>query len=270
MKIDVILPHIDKQELLDKCLSFYKENCNPEITNVIVIDNGSTVPLKNEIYGSVVRVEDNLGMIQSLVFAKKISKADILIYSHSDMFYYDKDWDKKVVKAFTDDEKLGLLGTVGGSIAMTDGGRGDMYCSFTDFYNHGAKTPEKIPYVALLDGCSMMFRRTALDSFEIDETFYPHHFYDKDWSLEVLTHGWKVGVIDVSCAHLSTGVTSGIGYSNWADNYLAKRGIEMETSGNHYFYLENEKKYLKKWMPLLPIYVQKDGSYISAQSQKQD
>lgn len=262
MKIDVIIPHINKPALLEKCLNLYKENCDPAITNVIVIDNASEPPLQNNIYGSVVRYPDNLGMIKSLEEAKKMSTADILIYTHSDTFYYEKGWDAKVVKAFEANPKLGLMGIVGGAVASPDGGRGNMYCSFRNGHLHGNQTPEGIHFVALLDGCSLMFRRTALDSFEIDKAFYPHHFYDKDWCLEVLTRGWNVAVIAMDCEHLGGQITiGGQHYQQWADEYLTKNKIETKETGDIYFYLENEKRYIDKWKHLLPIVVNADGTY---------
>lgn len=260
--IDVIIPHINKPELLEKCLKLYAETCDKSLTRVLVIDNGSDEPLKNDIYGDIIRFEDNLGMIQSLEVAKQHSTAEILIYTHSDMFYYEKGWDHKVMEAFRKDEKLGLLGTVGGMEASPDGGRGSMYCSFRNGHLHGTQTPEGVHYVALLDGCSLMFRRTALDSFEIDKTFFPHHFYDKDWCLEVLTRGWRVGVIAMDCEHLGGQITiGGQKYQGWATDYLKKHNIQTKETGDNYFYQQNEKRYMEKWRSLLPIMVAKDGSY---------
>lgn len=263
-KIDVIIPHIDKQELLDTCLTHYAQCCDPNLTNVIVIDNGSSVPLVNNIYGSVVRMEENLGMVLSLEKAKELSTAEILIYTHSDMFYYDKGWDKKVADAFDADHNLGLLGVVGAQIASENGGRANVFCSFRGGHVHGNQTPAGVHAVALLDGCSMMFRRTALDSIEIDKKFYPHHFYDKDWSLEVLTHGWRVGVIAIDCEHLNGQVSCFGSYQSWANEYLKKEGIATDITGDLYFYYENEKRYSKKWNPHMPIIVSSDWSYKSS------
>lgn len=266
VKIDVVIPHINKQDLLNQCLQLYKDTCDPELTNLIVIDNGSPVPLTNNIFGTVIRYENNLGMIQTLLEAKKLSTAEILIYNHSDMFIYEKGWDKKVYDAFCKDNKLGLLGTVGASIASGDGGRGGVFCSFRDGHVHGVKTPAGVHYVALLDGCSMMFRRTALDSITIDETFFPHHFYDKDWSLEILMHDWHVGVIDVDCQHLSGQVANAETYQKWATDFVKEKGIETDKHGDLYFYKENEKKYIAKWQNLFPIIVNVDGSVKTQQS----
>ncbi len=259
IKIDVIIPHINKQELLNQCLQLYKDTCDAQLTNVIVIDNGSTVPLTNDIFGTVIRYENNLGMIQTLLEAKKLSKAEILIYNHSDMFIYEKGWDKKVYEAFCNDSKLGLLGVVGASVAADNGGRSDVLCSFRGGHVHGIQTPAGCHYVALLDGCCMMFRRAALDSFTIDETFYPHHFYDKDWSLEVLTHGWHVAVIDMDCQHLNGQVANAETYQKWATDFVKEKGIDTQFHGDLFFYYENEKKYLSKWKHLLPIIVNKNG-----------
>lgn len=264
MKIDVIIPHINKPALLEKCLGLYRDNCNPDITNVIVIDNGSEPPLENNIYGSVVRYPDNLGMIKTLEEAKKMSTAEILCYTHSDTFYYEPGWDAKVVEAFQADPKLGLIGIVGGTQATADGGRSNMYCSFRNGHMHGNQTPPGLHYVALLDGCSLIFRREALDSFEIDKGFYPHHFYDKDWCLEVLTRGWKVAVMAMDCEHLGGQITiGGQHYQKWANHFLEENKIDTHQNGDQYFYTENEKRYINKWKDKFPISVNKDGTYTS-------
>lgn len=264
MKIDVVIPHIGNQELLNKTLSLYKENCNPEITSVIVIDNGSAEPLVNEIYGRVVRFNENLGMIDGLEQAKILSDAPILMYTHSDMLYYEKGWDQRVIDAFKANEKLGLVGIVGATEAHLGGGRGEVHLSFRNWQPHGYLTPrEGVTQVALLDGCCMIFRRSALDSFEIDKGFMPHHFYDKDWSLEVLSHGWNVGAINIDCEHLSGQVANFTDYQDWANEYLRKRGIDNKgLTGDMYFYYANEARYNQKWADsgILPVFVSTDGT----------
>lgn len=270
-KIDVIIPHINKPPLLQQCLKLYAETCNPELTRVIVIDNGSDEALVSNIYSNciVVRNDDNLGMVKTLEQAKALSNAEILIYTHSDTFYYQKGWDQMIVDEFEKNPKLGLVGIVGGTSATGDGGRGGMYCSFRNGGLHGVPTPPGVHFVALLDGCSLMFRRAALDSFELDKRFLPHHFYDKDWCMEVLTRGWNVGVIGMDCEHLGGQITvGGQKYQPWADKFLIDNNHQTEKTGDQYFYSENERLYIEKWKDYFPVNVNADGSYTSAKSNR--
>jgi glycosyltransferase involved in cell wall biosynthesis len=255
--IDYFIPVIGQQNQLDECLLHLARNLdNFERTQIHVIDNGSDEPIyvdphvRN--FVRLHRQDKNLGMVESLIFAMRNSSADLLVYSHSDFLIYEAGWDTTLRTYFEADEKLGLIGVVGAAVAAENGGRGDVMCSFIDGYKHGEQTPVGVHPCALLDGCFMAFRRKALDAVGVDRTFKPHHFYDKDWSLNILFGLWRVGVMSLYCAHRGGQVSCRPEYQNWA------KGVSA--GGDQDFYFENERKYIDKWKHVLPVTVHPDWS----------
>ncbi len=252
MTIDYFLPAIGQQDLLNRCLSLLRKNMRGTRAELRVIDNGSIPPL--QVYhalGTVSRMENNLGMVEGLVFAMRHSLADILVYSHTDFLIYEAGWDLKLASYFEADDQLGLIGAVGARVAAANGGREEVFCSFRNGHEHGWQTPPGIHPVALLDGCFMAFRRRDLDRIGIDRSFSPHHFYDKDWSLSFVLAGARVGVIDLDCEHLGGQTSCRPDYQEWA-NKAAPQG------GDRDFYLANERRYIAKYAHLLPVRVNKD------------
>lgn len=248
--ITVAIPVIGNKPLLDKCVKLLSENSRSGF-HIIVIDNGSKEPMRHEAVGLNLRNEENIGMVQSLKQAMEYCTTEILLYMHSDMFIYEKEWDWLLQAMFDSDPKLGLIGVVGARNAEADGGRSDVLCSFRDGHVHGQKTPPaQLHPVALLDGCFMAFRmEAALDAKIPDEDFNTHHFYDKDWSLSVLMRGWKVGVIPLDCEHLGGQTSCRPEYNEWAE----KKG------GDIAIYKENEQRYLSKWKDHFPVRVEPSG-----------
>lgn len=253
MTIDYFLPAIGNQALLDECLFHLCRNLdNFGSTSLHIIDNGSAGPLVIDPvvrqYCTLHRQEENLGMIESLVFAMRNSTADVLVYSHTDFFIYEAGFDSTIAAYFEADDRLGLIGAVGAAVAAANGGREDVLCSFIDGHRHGVKTPPGIHPAAILDGCFMVFRRRDLDRVGIDRSFKPHHFYDKDWSLGFTLAGVRVGVMSLYCQHRGGQTSCRPEYQQMAD---AK-------GGDHSFYLENEAKYIAKHAPDFPVRVNPD------------
>lgn len=246
MRIDYFIPAIGQQEMLQDCIDELRKNQQHGDTEIHVIDNGSNPPLEIR-DAKVHRFEDNLGMIESLVAAKRLSNAEILGFAHSDFFIHEFGWDSRLVQAFSSDPKLGLVGAVGARIAALNGGRAEVYCSFTrDGEVHGYQTPPGVHPAVLLDGCMMVFRRTVLDALNIPDTrFRTHHFYDRDWSLQTAVGGWKVGAICLDCDHLGGQTACRDDFQKWIN----------ERGGEQKMYEENEALYLNKWKHVLPVSV---------------
>lgn len=252
MRLDYFIPAIGQQQMLDECLLHLKRGIDNYLgTRIHVIDNGSNPPLRIDpvlsLFVCVHRLEENLGMIESLVFAMRNSTADILVYSHSDFFVYEGGWDTTIGAYFEADDKLGLIGTVGAAVAASNGGREEVLCSFVDGHLHGGQTPTGIHPAVLLDGCFMAFRRSYLDRVGIDRSFKPHHFYDKDWSLSFALAGVRVGVMSLYCQHRGGQTSCRPEYQAWAK--------EKTANGDQDFYLANEAKYIGKHREVFPVRV---------------
>jgi GT2 family glycosyltransferase len=254
MTLDIVIPTIGAQELLDETIKLYKQTTVTK-PNIIVIDNGSSPPINN----ATVHNSDNLGMIQTLIQAKSLSNADLLMYTHVDMQFYEHGWDKKVTDVFEQNPKIGLLGVVGGIMADTNSGRGSEILVFSSIQNtsgkfEGIPTPidSAFQYVILLDGCCMIFRREALNKIIIDEKYLPHHFYDKEWCLQMIMAGYNNAVFPVKCAHLGGRVANQEAFQTWATK---KINSLQSISGDQYFYNYNKQLYLNNWIPILPVLI---------------
>lgn len=219
-------------------------------TAIKVIDNGSETPLNlnSSLADDLIRNESNVGMIESLQQAKDNCTADILAFFHSDLLIHEGGWDAKIIQAFESDPRLGLLGVVGGSVAASNGGRANVLCSFRNGHAHGQQTPPGVHPAVLLDGCCMIFRREAMNAIP-DDGFPAHHFHDKDWSVQMIMNGYRVGVIQLDCEHLG-GRTS---CQPECQESFKKWG------GEQAIYEASERRYLQKWGAMLPIRV--DAAY---------
>jgi len=253
MLIEVWIPAIGNVEMLQECITRLIENSalhQHGKLDVYVIDNGSESPIEF----ARLRNEKNVGMVEALAQAKANSSADILVYQHSDFRVHEKGWDVKIRDYFIADPKLGLVGAMGAQQADTNGGRSNCYCAF-DGSVHGHPCPKGITPVVLLDGCFLCFRRAAMFSAGIPELPFPvHHFHDKHWSMQMVNSGWRVGVTDLNCAHLS-GQTS--------CQPECQKSFEPE-GGEQAIYNAAERQYIDRWKSMFPVTVDHDWNYRTA------
>lgn len=254
MTIDYFIPCIGGQELLNECKDILLNASDPtHDTNYFVIDNGSKVPIQVSWWARLIRNGENLGMVKTLRQCMDLSKADILIFAHSDFLLYEDLWNAKISARFEADPKLGLIGAVGAERAEKNGGRSNVWCGFRDGHLHGWK-PETsaLKPVVLLDGCFMAFRRSAMDAAGIPEVPFPrHHFHDKHWSLQMVVSGYRVGVLQMDCEHFG-GQTST--RPECQESFQADGGEQA-------IYDAAERQYLERFGPILSVSVDSQWNY---------
>ena len=113
---------------------------------------------------------------------------------------------------------------------------------------HGRRITGLCP-AAVLDGCAMIFRRSALREIKFQPDFPPHHFYDRFLSCQMLERGWRLAVQGVACDHLS-GQTADHepSYDALAQRWAAARGLlALEGNWDLTVYREGERQFLKTW-----------------------
>jgi len=173
----------------------------------------------------------------------KRSKYPYLCFMHEDILFHTQDWGQKVVNYFEKDEKVGLLGVVGGHYAPRypvpwwrsgllsgqclqghyETTRNKQYFTTLDRYFDFIQDKPQIE-VASVDGLwfcikkELFYNENRLCCIEFDEKTYPgFHCYDIDICFQVWNIGLKVIVVsDVLIEHKS----HGHGDVQWRKNLL--------------------------------------------------
>lgn len=254
MTIDYFVPVVGQEEMAYECTRLLTENALEFMTGktkIYIVDNGS----KQSFIVSSIRNEENLGMVATLKQCMDNSEAEILVYAHSDFMVHHKGWDLLLKSHFVMDEKLGMVVSMGCQQADANGGRSRCFCSFVfDGVVHGKAPSKEGNFVAMADGCFLAMRRSIMDVCGIPDLRFPvHHFYERDWILEMVTSGYRAKVIPLDADHLSGQTACQPECQEWFN----QRGGEQS------IYNEAERMYLAKWGHLLPVHCDDAGNYFT-------
>lgn len=184
-------------------------------------------------------IEDTVGVPHELVVIDNIhngytilsaynegvrkAKYAIVCFAHEDILFYTKDWGKKVVTHFNDEE-VGMIGVIGGmaqsavpsawwfnnyfarsarNLLMRANAKNDkkLYHYYSNPFNETEKTE-----VAVIDGLWFCIRKELFQKISFDEnTFTGFHLYDADISMQVLQYAKNYVVYDVLIEHKWSG-----------------------------------------------------------------
>jgi glycosyltransferase involved in cell wall biosynthesis len=226
MKLSIVFPVLNQNELADAAIESALHKMSGKVDyELIVLDNASDKPVEDfykDVPHKIIRLEKNIGVYPTFWEALKHTDADILAFLHSDLIIDEQDWDERILAAFNVHPKLGLLGFIGSNEIDPSGGRGlgttSNFQGVKTIYRdkagnqkewtgstaevHG-KRSHGYSKACVVDGCSMVFRRSVLEQIKQRLDFPPHHFYDRLLSCEVRELGYEVGVLGVGCDHIS-------------------------------------------------------------------
>ncbi len=300
MKLSIIFPVLNQHPLARTALDFAIKNLSGERdVEILIIDNASSAvfrPYNTEVtkmalfkkthlnahiesteigepqkYAEVktIRLDKNIGVYPIFWEALKYTSADVLAYLHSDLIVEEEGWDKRIIDAFENNQKLGLVGFIGSNQIDNNGGRGAGTTSNFMGYStnhrdglgkdhiwHGSpagahgKRDEGYTKAAVVDGCAMIFRRTVLELITQRQNFPPHHFYDRLLSCETRENGWEMAVIGIGCDHISgQTVNQEPAYSVMAEAWALEHGLTMEGVHNwdSVLYREAETQWIKEY-----------------------
>jgi GT2 family glycosyltransferase len=238
MKLSIIYPVLNQFPLAQAAVDSAIQNLSGEHeVEIVILDNNSDIVITSPFISpqflpskrqKVIRYNKNIGVYPTFWEALKYTDTDIIAYLHSDLIICEKGWDKRLLKAFEDDPKLGLVGFIGSSEIDSAGGRG--YGTTSNFQGkahirgnllkvsklvwngshariHGRMSDGLSP-AKVVDGCAMVFRRSVLEQIPERKDFPPHHFYDRLLSCEVIELGYKVAVLGIACDHISNATVS--------------------------------------------------------------
>ena len=280
MKLALVVPVLNQFELARTAIDFAIHTLSDKNdVEILILDNGSGDNF-GKFYGDrvegrtvespmikFVRLEKNIGVYPTFWEALKYTDADILAFIHSDLIIEEKGWDDRVLETFGRNLNMGLLGFIGSNEIDWHGGRG--LGTTSNFQGLETETHTKTGEVkkwrgshagvhgkindghskaAVVDGCTMIFRRNVLEAIKQRADFPPHHFYDRLLSCEVRELGYEVGVLGIGCDHISgQTVNQENAYGRMANEWI-KNNLNMITdSPDSVIYLTAERIWLEEY-----------------------
>lgn len=287
MKLVVVLPCLNQFSITRQAIQYLLEAREQENDySIIVLDHGSDVEFEIDAPGvEIYRTDDPVGSYPVFKEALGLTDADILAFFHTDTFIYEKGWDKRVMAEFEKDPRLALIGFIGSNEIDSAGGRGlgttsnfqgrrtlknlvleqgqrdYEYWSGSPAEVHG-KRNNGFAKAAVVDGCSMILRRVALEEIGFREGFPPHHHYDRLISCQLLEKKWNIGVLGIEFDHISGQVANQEQkYHDLAKKWILDHKIRPEAIGVNWdleVYLEAERQFLREYRDqkhLIPVKV---------------
>lgn len=263
----VIVYSINKADWTALALKHLKDTIDPEITNIVLVDNGSEKPYHLEIVNDLdlyIRYGKNIG--GNAVFHRWMEDnwfgndlPEYMAFFHADLMIHEQHWDHRVIEAFESDDKLNLIGFAGSNEIDQLGGRGagTMLNYRGAFFRgighaspaeaHGRRMTGLEP-AAVLDHMSMIFRRTELEKLTPQEgNFAPFHFYDRLLSCEVLERGGHIAVMGIDCDHFSGG--TGPGADKLMIKWLEDNDVQYDPNRPDLaMYVESERRFKDKYI----------------------
>lgn len=265
MKLAAVVYSTDHEFYTGMAVQYLRAATRSEDSSIVVIDNGSGVPFQP--IGDInVRYEENIG--GNAVFHRWLTDdwfegdpPDILAFLHCDLMIHEAYWDQRVINAFEQDPQLGLVGFVGSNQIDNLGGRGsgtmlNYYGAFFEGIGSGSpaehhgRTIKDLRPAAVVDHCSMIFRRSVLEQLTPQEgNFAPEHFYDRILSCETIERGHHVAVLGIGCDHFSGGIGPGMASADaLRKRWLESEGIAYDPADSYTaVYVESEQRFFRKY-----------------------
>lgn len=274
------LPVVEGHQLTEVALDYLTKNSLFTKTRPVIIDNGSEKPypehkILNGRAVQTLRNDKNIGYYQPLKQLYDLYPDEEYIgLMHNDLILYEEGWDMRMIKAFEEDPKLGLIGLCGSREVDGLGGRGTYtVCNFMGreikvgnqtWKGQDPSAGRRIcctePAI-VLDSLFMLFRREVIPQLihkdEKWEDITLAHFYDRIWPIRTIEAGFHVVTMGSDCDHIGgMTTTANERYRNDCIEFLESRGIPYENPETE-MYLVAERRYLdeykheKKWLPAI-------------------
>lgn len=292
LRVSLVVPFIvennQQGEILARCVSRLQGNIKNPSTRLTLIDNGSPDPLHvtrlNFVANSLVRNNENLGVIATFKQGYEATAGDIVAFIHSDVLLHEKGWDDRIAHAFQVDPQLGLAGLFGAKGIAGDGCRletmsnmvgrewGKCPCHPVAWMHHGHHMTGTAS-AAVLDGVGLFFRRDTLRHLVEETDMFadwraPHHFYDLILSCKVVNAGWHVATIGIEFDHFAGATVVSDVYKQsavrWVDRQVAAGRLGDVRYCEHpdqTIYYIAEQQFFTEFRHRLPLFVDPDYGY---------
>lgn len=175
------------------------------------------------------------------------SKYNIVVCIHDDLEFDTKNWGRKLIEIFKNNNEYGIIG-VAGTVELPESGKwwekiNDMR-GIVNHKNNGKKWESKyslnngvIDDVVIVDGLFIGFDKTKIKS-NFNESFNGFHFYDISFSYENFLKKVKIGVTySIRVTHLSIGETN----EKWEENRILFSEQFKETLPSKITYTKKNK-----------------------------
>ena len=274
MKLSIVIPIMNQH---DMCHAVIEQLCKvtSNTTEIIVIDNGSTIPFTNHElrYIDVIRNEKSVGVYPTFKQGFDNAHGDIVAFFHSDLIVWEEGWDTKVIQHFKVNPHLGMIGSSeidqsgGRGLGTTSNFAGKSLGRWAGSAGHiHGKQSANYSNAAVVDGCAMIIRRSAWEHIGVKQDFPPHHFYDRLISTQLLEKHWQIGVLGIACDHFSgQTVNQENAYSQMAQDWATQHNITIAFHQNSVapnwdatIYQEAERRWLREYRDekhIVPIHI---------------
>jgi hypothetical protein len=194
-----------------------------------------------------------------------LTTTELVAVIHNDVYIYEKNWDRRVIKTFQAIESLGSLGFFGASGCGHIGERlqdvekaGQMsgISNLLEAEQHGIRLRDDWVPAAILDGLAMVFNMEMIKKGGgLDLKYQFHHLYDRELPLMSLALGYKNVVLNIPCHHQSGLTANRPGYQQWINAATGNK------AGDAFTHDQNSAYFKKKWAHALPLYINSDFSF---------
>lgn len=259
------IPVLNRPEITDRCVAQLEASTDLSLSKIVIIDNASDVPYQSK--HEVIRNEENLGFYVPInQLADQYPYDTIIAVMHNDLLIYEKDWNSRVIEAFSNDEDLAIVGFCGSYEVDKAGGRGaGTMCNFRGEYQLQEHTGERIIDLqpsAILDSMFMAFRADAIEDLWIEEDVTPAHFYDKILPMRAIELGYHVGTMGIEVDHMGgTTLVAEPRFEEDMQKWCLKHGIDPGDDAGMAVYLEAERRWLTEFGRMMPGVVDGDYAY---------
>jgi glycosyltransferase involved in cell wall biosynthesis len=214
--LDICFPVLNQEEMTQKAVDSFKRTQTTDNVNYIVVDNGSKRFVRDWLLGltegdQVIRNSENVGLPKAMNQARALSKADYILFTHTDVEMFEVGWDEKIKNLLNG---LGSVGVAGFFGAKGLGAQGIYHLPYQmqQLIRWGTMAGNRCRLDPNVHGHRQFdgeFERCAvLDGFALivhnglrfwDKS--PHHNYDNDICLESIDQGLQNIVINMDCIH---------------------------------------------------------------------
>lgn len=225
MNVHIVTLVMNQPQVTQQFLDTLRSNESGANLPLLVIDNGSTPPVRDWLIGLregdfVIRNMENEGVVKGMNQAYQYLKrsADYIFYVHNDVMIHEKGWDVKLLRLLESLPDCGVAGFYGAKGIGTN----DIYrssyvmqqlirienvsnCVRMNAAVHGFRNIRQgeTEEVAVLDGFSLIVKTELLNKLDgFDRNLGPHHSYDNQMCLDSMNLGYRNFVLSMDADHL--------------------------------------------------------------------